>query len=168
MLNFGSNLVLEGEKGILRRSREGTSSLTTKNYNVFPRWEHSYVFQQPSSTASSFQTTTSNEILNVRILPTEANIGHRREHKFQQLDSHHHQSKTILYPTAHASTNDKDLFWGEGEGVEKKIPVINWWSLPMIACICYVGTDWGCKERIVWWTEMRLMTGILVTILSSS
>jgi hypothetical protein len=37
MLNFGSNLVLEGEKGILRRSREGTSSLTTKNYNVFPR-----------------------------------------------------------------------------------------------------------------------------------
>lgn len=78
MLNFGRNLALEGEKGILTRSREGASSLTTKNYNVFPRREHSYVLQHPSSTASSFQTTTSNEILNVRILPTEANIGHRR------------------------------------------------------------------------------------------
>lgn len=78
MLNFGRNLALEEEKGILRSSGEGASSLTTKNYNVFPRREHSYVLQHPSSTASSFQTTTSNEILNVRILPTEANIGHRR------------------------------------------------------------------------------------------
>jgi len=78
MLNFGRNLALEEEEGILRSSREGASSLTTKNYNVFPRREHSYVLQHPSSTASSFQTTTSNEILNVRILPTEANIGHRR------------------------------------------------------------------------------------------
>jgi len=26
-----------------------------------------------------------------------------------QLDSHHPQYKTILYPTAHTSTNDKDL-----------------------------------------------------------
>ena len=78
LLNFGRNLALGEEKGILRRSREGTSSLTTKNYNVFPRREHSYVLQHPSRTASSFQTTTSNETLNVRILPTEANIGHRR------------------------------------------------------------------------------------------
>jgi len=80
MLNIGRNLALEEERGILRKSRGGggASSLTTKNYNVFPRREHSYVLQHPSSTASSFQTTTSNEILNVRILPTEANIGHGR------------------------------------------------------------------------------------------
>jgi len=34
--------------------------------------------------------------------------------------------------------------------------------------ICYVGTDWACTERTVWRAEMRLMTGILVTTLSSS
>jgi len=66
------------ERDSEEQRREGASSLTTKNYNVFPRREHSYVLQHPASTASSFQTTTSNEILNVRILPTEANIGHRR------------------------------------------------------------------------------------------
>jgi hypothetical protein len=57
-----------GGEQIVRRGKEGTSSLKAKNYRVFHRIEHSYVLQHSSTSASSFQTTTSNEILNVKDL----------------------------------------------------------------------------------------------------
>jgi hypothetical protein len=66
-----------GKRGrqFLRRGKEGTSSLKAKNYRVFHRREHSYVLQHPCRTASSYKTTTSNEILNVK------NLTNRSKHR---------------------------------------------------------------------------------------
>jgi hypothetical protein len=78
---------------------------------------------------------------------------------FTQLHTHLQTTKTFL---------SSFLFEAKETRYKRKYASLIGDRFQWLRVICYVGTDWAYTERTVWRAEMRLMTGILATTLSSS